>query len=79
MGVAEAAIYRYVPTLSALVFGLMERLERLSPLAVVAIGGLMVSTFLTMVYVPVFYSLFDEAEAVARRLAGRVTARPAEA
>jgi multidrug efflux pump subunit AcrB len=35
-------------------------LERLSPLAVVAIGGLMVSTFLTLVYVPVFYSLFED-------------------
>jgi multidrug efflux pump subunit AcrB len=36
-------------------------LERLSPLAIVAIGGLLVSTFLTMVYVPVFYSLFEDA------------------
>ncbi|OYV68013.1 MAG: hypothetical protein B7Z74_08875, partial [Deltaproteobacteria bacterium 21-66-5] len=36
-------------------------LERLSPLAVVAIGGLMVSTFLTMVYVPILYSLFEDA------------------
>jgi multidrug efflux pump subunit AcrB len=35
-------------------------LERLSPLAIVAIGGLMVSTFLTLVYVPILYSLFDE-------------------
>jgi multidrug efflux pump subunit AcrB len=35
-------------------------LERLSPLAVVAIGGLMISTFLTLVYVPILYSLFDE-------------------
>ena len=34
-------------------------LERLSPLAVVAIGGLMVSTFLTLIYVPVFYEIFD--------------------
>jgi len=32
-------------------------LERLSPLAVVAIGGLLVSTILTLVYVPIFYSL----------------------
>ena len=32
-------------------------LERLSPLAVVAIGGLVVSTLLTLVYVPVLYSL----------------------
>ncbi len=34
-------------------------LERLSPLAVVAIGGLLVSTFLTLIYVPIFYDLFD--------------------
>jgi len=34
-------------------------LERLSPLAVVAIGGLLVSTFLTLVYIPIFYDLFD--------------------
>ncbi|MBI5441640.1 MAG: efflux RND transporter permease subunit [Deltaproteobacteria bacterium] len=34
-------------------------LERLSPLAVVAIGGLTVSTFLTLIYVPVFYDLFE--------------------
>ncbi len=32
-------------------------LERLSPLAVVAIGGLIVGTFLTMIYVPIFYLL----------------------
>jgi len=44
-------------------------LERLSPLAVVAIGGLMVSTFLTMVYVPVLYSLFEDGRmAVMRRV-----------
>jgi len=35
-------------------------LERLSPLAIVAIGGLMVSTFLTLIYVPIFYSVFDD-------------------
>jgi multidrug efflux pump subunit AcrB len=43
-------------------------LERLSPLAVVAIGGLLVSTFLTMVYVPIFYSLFEDGEIAVRRL-----------
>ncbi len=43
-------------------------LERLSPLAVVAIGGLLVSTFLTMVYVPIFYSLFEDAQNALRRL-----------
>ena len=47
-------------------------LERLSPLAIVAIGGLLVSTFLTMVYVPVLYSLFEDAEtAVGRWWAAR--------
>ncbi len=35
-------------------------LERLSPLAVVAIGGLLVGTFLTLVYVPLFYFLFSK-------------------
>jgi multidrug efflux pump subunit AcrB len=35
-------------------------LERLSPLAVVAIGGLLVSTFLTLLYVPIFYTLFED-------------------
>jgi len=45
-------------------------LERLSPLAVVAIGGLMVSTFLTMVYVPILYSLFEDGRsALTRRFA----------
>lgn len=41
----------------------MERaigLERLSPLAIVAIGGLLVSTFLTLLYVPIFYTLFED-------------------
>ena len=37
-------------------------LERLSPLAVVAIGGLMFSTFLTLLYVPIFYTLFADAQ-----------------
>ncbi len=35
-------------------------LERLSPLAVVAIFGLLVATILTLVYVPFFYALLEE-------------------
>ena len=35
-------------------------LERLSPLAVVAIGGLIVGTFLTLIYVPVLYILQEK-------------------
>jgi multidrug efflux pump subunit AcrB len=50
-------------------------LERLSPLAVLAIGGLMVSTFLTLLYVPIFYTIFEDAvvwlKAAIARLRGR--------
>lgn len=35
-------------------------LERLSPLAVAAIGGLPVSTVLTLVYMPLFYTLAED-------------------
>ncbi|MEN6622962.1 MAG: efflux RND transporter permease subunit [Smithella sp.] len=38
-------------------------LERLSPLAVVTIGGLMVSTFLTLVYIPMLFTLFEQLKA----------------
>ncbi len=34
-------------------------LERLSPLAVVAIAGLLVSTFLTLAWIPMFYVAID--------------------
>lgn len=54
-------------------------LERLSPLAIVAIGGLMVSTFLTMVYVPVLYSLFEEASDRVMGLFGKKEVSPSEA
>jgi len=43
-------------------------LERLSPLAIVAIGGLMVSTFLTMLYVPMFYTIFEDIAARMRNI-----------
>jgi Cu/Ag efflux pump CusA len=48
----------------------MERalgLERLSPLAVAVIAGLLVATFLTLVYVPLLYTL---AEDIRRHLRG---------
>lgn len=43
-------------------------LERLSPLAVVAIGGLLVATFLTMIYVPIVYSLLEDLRGLGQRL-----------
>jgi len=50
-------------------------LERLSPLAVVVIGGLLVSTFLTLLYVPIFYSLFEDLRASVVRWATRLRER----
>ncbi|HEX6203765.1 MAG TPA: efflux RND transporter permease subunit, partial [Thermoanaerobaculia bacterium] len=47
-------------------------LERLSPLAVVAIGGLAVSSFLVLVYVPVVASLLEDGTAAAGRLGRRL-------
>jgi len=52
----------------------MERaigLERLSPLAVVAIGGLMVATFLTLLYVPIFFVLFEDLRGLVLRVRKR--------
>jgi multidrug efflux pump subunit AcrB len=43
-------------------------LERLSPLAVVAIGGLLVSTILTLVYVPLFYTVLEDIKSRLARL-----------
>lgn len=34
--------------------------ERFSPLAIAVVGGLAASTFLTMIVIPVFYTLFDD-------------------
>jgi len=43
-------------------------LERLSPLAITAIGGLMVSTFLTLLYVPIFYTIFEDGMSSLKRV-----------
>ncbi|MEA1962379.1 MAG: efflux RND transporter permease subunit [Bacillota bacterium] len=43
-----------------LAFGIGEGAESQAPLATVVIGGLFVSTFITLVLVPVVYSLFDD-------------------
>ncbi|NPA39590.1 MAG: efflux RND transporter permease subunit [Thermodesulfobacteria bacterium] len=53
---AFATITGMIPIAAEYAIGL----ERLSPLAVVAIGGLIVGTFLTLVYVPLFYYLLEK-------------------
>ena len=50
-------------------------LERLSPLAVVAIGGLMLSTFLTLLYVPIFYTIFEDLVAWLVRMKSKIASR----
>ncbi len=48
---AVTTIAGMLPIATERAFGL----ERLPPLAIVAIGGLFIGTFLTLVYTPVFY------------------------
>ncbi|HPO84800.1 MAG TPA: efflux RND transporter permease subunit [Candidatus Hydrogenedentes bacterium] len=43
-----------------LIFEMAVGLERMSPLGIVAASGLLVGTFLTMVVIPVIYSLLDD-------------------
>jgi multidrug efflux pump subunit AcrB len=47
-------------------------LERLSPLAIVAVGGLLASAFLVLVYVPVVATLLEDAVAFVRSIPGRL-------
>ncbi len=53
---ATTTIVGMIPIASEQAIGL----ERLSPLAVVAIGGLILGTFLTLVYIPVLYILKEK-------------------
>ena len=48
--------------------------ERFSPLATAVIGGMTAATFLTMVFIPVLYDLFDDGLARFRRGLGRPAA-----
>ena len=72
---ASATIVGMLPIAAERALGL----ERLSPLAVVAIGGLFVATFLTLVYVPIFYVFMDRLrERVRERFAKRGAHAPVE-
>jgi HAE1 family hydrophobic/amphiphilic exporter-1 len=50
-----------------LALGLGEGSESMAPMATVVIGGLVVSTFITLLLIPVVYSLFDDWLVKARR------------
>jgi HAE1 family hydrophobic/amphiphilic exporter-1 len=69
-------------TTAAMVFGMLPialsqgyASEMRSPMAVAVIGGLIVSTLLTLVVVPVVYSLLDDLAAWSGRLVGRLKRR----
>ena len=52
-----------------LALGIGEGAEMSMPLAIVVIGGLLLSTLLTLVYVPVIYTIIDDiAEFVKRKI-----------
>jgi len=50
-------------------FGWALGLERLAPLGAVAIGGLIVGTFLTLIYVPIFYYFLHK---LGRKISGLI-------
>jgi HAE1 family hydrophobic/amphiphilic exporter-1 len=82
--VIEAGPIRLRPVLmttAAMIFGMMpvafgrgDGAEWRNPMGVIAIGGLLTSTLLTLVVVPVVYTLLDDAQTSAARLLRR-TAR----
>jgi HAE1 family hydrophobic/amphiphilic exporter-1 len=57
-------------------FGQGDGSEWRNPMGVVCIGGLLTSTFLTLMVVPVVYTLIDEAREAIRKALARATARP---
>lgn len=55
--------------------GMGEAAELRQSMAIAVIGGLLLSTLLTLVVIPVVYTLFDDLAAWLRRLKGRVVGR----
>ncbi len=64
---ASATIFAMIP----MAIGLREGSEMFAPLARVVMGGLLTSTGLTLLAIPVIYMLFDDAGEKMRRLFGR--------
>mgnify|MGYP005849626815 FL=1 len=58
--------------LTPLIFEMAVGLERMSPLGIVAASGLLVGTFLTMIVIPVVYSIMDGLSGTAAQLSHRL-------
>ncbi len=58
-------------------FGRGDGAEWRNPMGIVAIGGLVTSTALTLLVVPVIYTMIDDARTALTRLLGRLAGRPA--
>ncbi|MFN3432220.1 MAG: efflux RND transporter permease subunit, partial [Candidatus Sericytochromatia bacterium] len=69
--------------MTPIALGIGEGTERLSPLATAVIGGLITSTLLTLVVIPVAYTFVDDLQGVMRRRFGHLirprTEKPAPA
>jgi len=66
---ALATVFGLIP----LALGLGEGSETQAPMATVVIGGLLVSTLLTLIIVPVVYTIFDDlGQKVIKRFAGSI-------
>ena len=64
---ASATIFAMIP----MAMGIREGSEMFAPLARVVMGGLLTSTGLTLLAIPVIYTLFDDAGDAMRRALGR--------
>ena len=54
-----------------LAFGIGESNEMMSDMGIAMMGGMIVSTLVTLVFTPVFYSVIDDIPKFFRRLFGR--------
>jgi HAE1 family hydrophobic/amphiphilic exporter-1 len=78
---AEIRLRPILMTTLAMVFGMLplavsvsEGSEQRAPMAHAVIGGVLASTLLTLLVVPVLYTLLDDVTAWARRRGGRAGA-----
>jgi HAE1 family hydrophobic/amphiphilic exporter-1 len=70
-----AMIFGMLPTAAPGVFRLVSGAEWRAPMAATVIGGLLVSTLLTLLVIPVLYTIFDDVGSWFTRLVQRILRR----